>query len=189
MNTSIYKKPSDDWWSRFLSLYDPHPKKMLDLGFGHGRYTQWFADHGFSVIGVEADQSRFNEVNKRMGRLTRIKLIRGDIANLSSFDLEPRSFGIIFDRNSSQFVGKTSQEDYFRTIAKLLSPTGVFVYSIVQATDQSAPDFIANLPVTPAETLPIIEHYFKTVKKIVRPSTNLPGTTATDIIARPNPQI
>ena len=49
-------------------------KKVLDVGCGTGRYTEWLLDHGAKVIGFDASPKMLQHAIRRMGSRADLKL-------------------------------------------------------------------------------------------------------------------
>lgn len=179
-------KVSGGWLLRFLDLHKPSPQTMLDLGTGKGRYAIWFAKHGFEVTAVDVSPALLAEATRRATEAdAKVQFIEKDFAELEELKLPEKSFGLIFDRNSSQFMSRDKQERYFDTVAKLLAPAGVLLYEgLIPAGPTPAP--VTNyIGVTGDDAQQLIAERFSIVLDKTIPSTNLPDTNVRKVVARP----
>lgn len=157
---------------------------MLDIGTGLGRYARWFASHGFEATGID----RYADGLKQAAALPngdRVTFLHRDIADLAELGFREHSFGLIMDRNSSQFLKAERQPRYFDTVAALLAPKGIFYYGIVEPSGPSPPPLAQKIGLSAQEALDLIEQRFEIIKQFERPSANLPDMQGVEVVAKP----
>ena len=101
-----------------LRLLGSGPGRLLDVGCGGGSHAVAFADHGWSVVGVDISRAQL-ELARRRG----VAVVEADAAAL------PFENGG-FDAAVSLFT-HTDVDDFaavLREVARVLRPNGTFVY-------------------------------------------------------------
>jgi len=67
--------------------------RVLDVGCGGGRYTEWLLDHGAEVVGVDASEGMLTEARERVG--DRATLHRGNIDSSLDFARDDAFDGVV----------------------------------------------------------------------------------------------
>lgn len=137
-------KPSD-WVARWGRLVKPGGQ-VLDIACGHGRHMKWFAEHGFSALGIDRSEEA----------LASAKLF-GDTVHA---DIEQGPWPLQSDGSLRQFdaivVTNYLWRALFPVITQSLSPGGILIYETFAQGNgvfgkPSNPDFL----LAPGELLSI----------------------------------
>lgn len=162
-----------EWLADVITNLDPSPKTALDLGSGVGDKSIWLTKHGYDVTGIDVSPVAIRQAKTARGAGLNPCFVTGDLARLGELGLKPRSFGLILDLISSQFLGEADQTPLFKTIRILLSKKGVFVHTRLEATGKNAPDWVKRIPELTSLTL----KNFQVEEHSTRNSSNLPDVT------------
>lgn len=120
-------KPHNAYYERpaTLSLLpDVSGKAVLDAGCGPGVYSEWLADNGATVTGIDASPKMLELATERVGERALFKL--ADLARPMEFSDE--EFDLVLSPLVLDYV-----EDWrsvFREFYRVLRPAGTFVFSI-----------------------------------------------------------
>ncbi len=105
--------------------YRVEEKTILDLGCGTGRNSNYLADLGNSVIGIEISKTAINLAKARaedMGVNVDYRL--GDIGE--PYKIEDNSVDIILDITSSNSLNEQGRENYLKETNRILKNGGYF---------------------------------------------------------------
>ena len=97
---------------------------LLDLGSGTGKHGRLFADHGFSVVGVERSPDMVGEAEKLFNNS--FKSIVGDIRSFKfdqKFDVATALFHVV-----SYLTTNPDLDDMFKSVANHLNKNGLFIF-------------------------------------------------------------
>jgi SAM-dependent methyltransferase len=121
-------------YANFAGLSASSPGRFLDIACGHGGTAKIFADHGWKVLGTDADPST-KPVHEALGLETRI----GQIENM---EIEGK-FDIVHIAHAIYFV--QSPRRFFDRVHSLLAPGGLFCVTIadfMSSNDPSWPGYL-----------------------------------------------
>ena len=117
-------------------LPDINEKKVLDVGCGTGRYTEWLLNNGAEVVGFDASPHMLEYAKKRVG--DRAELILHDL-NKPLIFLENDSFDLILATLVLDYI-----EDWkpvLREFKRVLRKDGCLVFSVGHPTIDFIKDF------------------------------------------------
>lgn len=118
--------------------------KLLDVGCGWGALLQWAAErYGVSGYGITLSERQLDEAQNRMAHLRG----RTEVALKHYRELDGECFDRVVSVGMYEHVGAAALADYFKKMAALLEPGGVFLNHGVIATGEgksgpSGGDFI-----------------------------------------------
>lgn len=119
---ALYERPNT------LSLIpDVEGKKVLDLGCGAGPITQWLADHGAHVVGVDISENMLAIARQRLGE--RAQFYHADFGKPLEF-VANGSIDVIVASLSLHYV--EDWDTMFAGFAKMLTPDGYVIFSTHQ---------------------------------------------------------
>lgn len=95
-------------------------EKVLELGCGLGRYSQYMAEHGlvatgvdFSPVAIERARSRISRRNLRVDFL---------VADVTRLDVPGAPFDVVFDVGCFHCLNADAQRDYVSGVSRILKP-------------------------------------------------------------------
>lgn len=101
--------------------------RLLEIGCGTGRDSQWFKENGFSVTGID--------LSPGMVRLCRKKGVDARVMDFREPELPPEGFEAIFALNALVHVPRREMGDALGIIRGLLAPDGLFYLGQYGGTD------------------------------------------------------
>ena len=100
-------------------------KNILDLGCGTGRNSNYLAEEGNKVIGIEISKTALKLAQTRAKELNVIVDYRlGDIGE--PYEIEENSIDIVLDITSSNSLNEKGREIYLSECSRVLKPGGYF---------------------------------------------------------------
>lgn len=105
--------------------YKVEDRIILDLGCGTGRNSNYLADLGNKVIGIEISNMAFNLAKTRaqdMGVIVNYRL--GDIGE--KYDIKDNSIDVVLDVTSSNSLNEIGREIYLKEVNRVLKTGGYF---------------------------------------------------------------
>jgi cyclopropane fatty-acyl-phospholipid synthase-like methyltransferase len=137
-----------------------HPgEKVLELGCGLGRYSQYMAQQGlaatgvdFSPVAIEKAQSRVDKKGPRVSFL---------VADVTRLDVPGAPFDVAFDVGCFHCLDADAQRDYVSGVAKMLKP-GATLLLWAMRTGPS------RLPMSPDVLKPTFSRHFQLVEAVER---------------------
>jgi SAM-dependent methyltransferase len=126
-----YDRPQKDTLRFFKFLkkqgFDFKDLRVLDLGCGTGRNSNFFASKGCQVFGFEISKTAINlakERAKEEGVVVDYRL--ESMTNLNSFPSE--YFDVVLDVTSSNSLNEADREVYVNEVNRVLKKTGFFFF-------------------------------------------------------------
>lgn len=117
-------------YDNFAGLSASSPGRFLDIACGHGGTAKVFADHGWKVLGTDADPST-KPVHEALGIETRI-------GQIESMEIEG-TFDIVHIAHAIYFV--QSPRRFFDRVRGLLAPGGLFCVTIADFMSSNDPSW------------------------------------------------
>ncbi len=105
--------------------YRVEDKKVLDLGCGTGRNSNYLADKGNSVIGIEISKTALGLAKERareMGLIVDYRL--GDMGE--KYEIEDNSVDVVLDITSSNSLNEQGREIYLSEVSRVLKEKSYF---------------------------------------------------------------
>lgn len=100
------------------------PCKALDVGCGVGNYSNWLAENGFEVTGIDFSKNAI-KIAKEKYHESKLVFVQGDIFDQSLFEGE--KFDFIFDWQVLHHIFPEDRDKYAERIWQLLSKNGVYI--------------------------------------------------------------
>ena len=150
--------------------------KLLEVGCGMGRNTNWLARHGFEVTGVDISSNAISEAKKRAKKINlSVRYQQLDI--LKKWPFATQSFDFVIDIVTSQLLTEKQRKSYTSKIFRTLKPGGKFLlYTLDRSVDRQAQGLLRKYPGPEEYTYKIpqgglIERTFtlKEIKKLYTP--------------------
>ena len=137
---------------RFLKYYKKTKNtelknlKILDLGSGTGRNTNYLASLGNEVIGLEIAPTAVNLAKERAKNMN-LK-IDYRIFNIGSeYPFEDNFFDLIFDITSSNSLNEKERKIYLSEVARVIKKDGYFfIKTLCRDGDKNAKALLKNFP-------------------------------------------
>ncbi|MCD4761505.1 class I SAM-dependent methyltransferase [bacterium] len=137
---------------RFLKYYKKTKNtelknlKILDLGSGTGRNTNYLASLGNEVIGLEIAPTAVNLAKERAKNIN-LK-IDYRIFNIGSeYPFEDNFFDLIFDITSSNSLNEKERKIYLSEVARVIKKDGYFfIKTLCRDGDKNAKALLKNFP-------------------------------------------
>lgn len=163
-----YHKPllvsKDERPQNFLVQFIKHIKKeeklpitdlqVLDLGCGTGRNTNYLAERGNHVVGIDiaANALKIGEERaKKLGLEAQVKYLNQSIGKTMPFP--DNYFDLILDITSSNSLNKAEREVYLQESYRLLKPSGFMILrTLCKDGDQNVKKLLALSPGKEADT-------------------------------------
>lgn len=100
-------------------------RTALDLGCGTGRNSNYLADNGNSVIGIELSKTALNIAKERMNEMDlNVDYRLGDIG--VPYDIADSSIDLVLDVTSSNSLNEAGREVYLKEVHRVLKNGGYF---------------------------------------------------------------
>lgn len=139
---------------KFLKKEEKHnveDRKILDLGCGTGRNSNYLAERGNRVIGIEISKTALTLAIKRSQSLQtgfgeiEIKYILGDIGK--PYNIPDNSMDIILDVTSSNSLDEKGRGIYLKEIHRVLKKNGyIFVRALCKDGNKNVKNLLKQSP-------------------------------------------
>lgn len=126
--------------------YRVEDKNILDLGCGTGRNSNYLADLGNNVIGIEISKTAL-ELARTRAQESGIKVDYrlGDIG--SPYDITDSSIDVILDITSSNSLDEKGREIYLNETSRVLKPGGyLFVRALCKDGNKNVKNLLKDSP-------------------------------------------
>lgn len=137
---------------RFLKFLKKEKKiklenlNILDLGCGTGRNSNYLAELGNNVVGIEISKTAINiACTRASGHGQSVHYILGDIGE--PYEVKDNWADIILDVTSSNSLNEKGREIYLNEIHRILKKGGhIFVRALCKDGDDNAKNLLKNSP-------------------------------------------
>lgn len=121
-------------------------KNILDLGCGTGRNSNYLADIGNNVIGIEISKTALCIANKRAENINlKIDYRLGDIGE--KIDIKDNSIDLILDVTSSNSLNEKGREVYLSEMNRVLKKGGyIFVRALCKDGNKNVKKLLRKSP-------------------------------------------
>lgn len=121
-------------------------KTILDLGCGTGRNTNYLADIGNNVIGIEISKTALNLAKERAKELNLDVDYRfGDIGE--PYEIKDNSIDVVLDVTSSNSLNEKGREIYINEVSRVLKDDGYFfVRALAKDGNKNVKNLLKNSP-------------------------------------------
>lgn len=121
-------------------------KSILDLGCGTGRNSNYLADLGNRVIGIEISKTAIDLAKKRAKELgINVDYRLGDMS--ARYDIEDSSIDVILDVTSSNSLNDNGRQIYLSEMNRVLKDGGyIFVRALCKDGDKNVKNLLKNSP-------------------------------------------
>ncbi|MFA7243853.1 MAG: class I SAM-dependent methyltransferase [Patescibacteria group bacterium] len=109
-----------------------NPAKILDIGFGSGKDSVYFAQNGFDVDAIDFDDEKISVFKKRIGHLKNINII---YENLLDFEFPQNHYDVILANHVLDFIRYADFQRIIRKIHNALKLDGIFFLAIFNISD------------------------------------------------------
>jgi SAM-dependent methyltransferase len=123
--------------------------RIIDLGCGTGRNSNYFAEEGAHVTGIEIARNALKLAQERAQAVgVRVNYIQGNLGEKSAFSSFPdASFDVAIDVMSSNSLTEAERAVYLREVARILKPGGKFyTKALCKDGDANAKNLIKMFP-------------------------------------------
>ena len=126
--------------------YKLEDKKILDLGCGTGRNSNYLAEKGNRVIGIEVSKSALSLAKERAKDLgTEVDYRLGDIGE--PYEIEDGSIDVVLDVTSSNSLNEKGRNVYLEEINRVFKKDGfIFVRALCKDGDENAKRLLKQNP-------------------------------------------
>lgn len=130
----------------FLSGKEPNEWRVLDLGCGTGRNSNFLASLGADVVGVDIASNAIELAEERANKLgVSVEYLHQSIGEKLPFENE--SFDLILDITSSNSLNEAERDIYLHEASRLLKPDGAFlVRALSLDNDKNAKNLVKKFP-------------------------------------------
>jgi 2-polyprenyl-3-methyl-5-hydroxy-6-metoxy-1,4-benzoquinol methylase len=97
-------------------LHLPRRARIIEVGFGEGRFLDFARDHGFDVTGIEIIPALVDTVRARQHRAI--------VGSLSDLLHEPESYDLIVAFDLIEHIDSNDLAEFFKNAALLIRPSG-----------------------------------------------------------------
>ena len=146
-----YGEPQGDTlrFFKFLSKeqkFRVEGRTVLDLGCGTGRNSNYLADLGNTVIGIEISPTALGVAQAQAQELgVMVDYRRGDIGE--PYDIPAESIDIILDVTASNSLDEQGRAVYLREMDRVLKPGGyIFVRALCKEGDKNVKALLQDSP-------------------------------------------
>jgi SAM-dependent methyltransferase len=117
----------------FLRELFKEPGTLLDLGCGTGRHIIYFAQRGFSVVGVDLSKHMLKVAKKKLNKeALKGSLIRGDIARLDFLKKSSFDYTICMYSTLGMVKGSERRQRVVEGVSRALKFNGLAVFHVYQ---------------------------------------------------------
>lgn len=126
--------------------YKVEDKSILDLGCGTGRNSNYLADMGNKVIGIEISKKAISLAKARAKELgVEVDYRLGDIGE--KYDIESNSINIVLDVTSSNSLNEKGRETYLSEMNRTLKSGGyIFVRALCKDGNKNVKNLLKMSP-------------------------------------------
>lgn len=126
--------------------YATNDKNILDLGCGTGRNSNYLAELGNNVIGIEISKTAVNIAKERAIECgVKVDYRLGDIGE--NYEIKNESIDIVFDVTSSNSLDEKGRQKYLDETSRVLKNGGYFfVRALCKDGDQNAKTLLKESP-------------------------------------------
>lgn len=119
---------------------------VLDLGCGTGRNSNYLADNGNTVIGIEISKTAINLAMTRAKDLgVKVKYILGDIG--APYDVADNYVDVILDVTSSNSLDEKGREIYLNEMNRVLKKGGyIFIRALAKDGNKNVKNLLKMSP-------------------------------------------
>ncbi len=137
--------------------YKVEEKNILDLGCGTGRNSNYLAEEGNSVIGIEISKTALSLAKTRAKNLgVSVDYRIGDIGD--KYDIKDSSIDIVLDVTSSNSLNEKGRAVYLEEVNRVLKTGGyVFVRALCKDGNKNVKNLLKNSPGSEYDTYIIKE--------------------------------
>lgn len=120
--------------------------RVLDLGCGVGRNSNYLARLGCRVTGIDSSGVAIKIAKERAKKENlSVKYIKGNIGEKYPFDDD--SFDLVIDATSSNALTEKERNEYFSEVSRVISPAGnFFVRALLKDGDKNAQNLLKKFP-------------------------------------------
>jgi len=121
-------------------------KVILDLGCGTGRNSNYLADLGNKVIGIEISRTALNLANTRARDMNLdVDYRLGDIGE--KYEIEDNSVDVVLDVTSSNSLNEKGREVYLGEVSRVMKKGGYFfVRALCKDGNQNVKNLLKTSP-------------------------------------------
>jgi SAM-dependent methyltransferase len=116
-------------------IYFPKTGKVLDLGAGQGQDSRFFAEHGYTVVSTDLEESALalsrSKLTHELAEAIRIQPV--DLREELPF--ENASFDVVYAHLSLHYFDTNTTARAFDEIYRVLKPGGVFAFFVNSTSD------------------------------------------------------
>ncbi len=105
--------------------------KVLDLGCGNGVYTQYFSEHGFKVVGLDASSAMLAFARLKAPQATLIE------ADMMEMEFEAESLAGVWAKASLLHLTKEELPQVLKKVYQFLKPGGVLYITVKKGEGES----------------------------------------------------
>lgn len=126
--------------------YRVEDKVVLDLGCGTGRNSNYLADMGNKVIGIEISKTAINKALNRAKDLgISVDYRLGDIG--AKYDIEDNSIDVVLDVTSSNSLDEKGRDIYINEMNRVLKKGGyIFVRALAKDGNKNVKNLLKMNP-------------------------------------------
>lgn len=126
--------------------YRVEDKSVLDLGCGTGRNSNYLAERGNSVIGIEISKTALNLAKIRAEDIgVSVDYRLGDIGE--KYEIADNSIDVVLDITSSNSLNEKGREIYLSEVARVLKNGGYFfVRALCKDGNQNVKNLLKSSP-------------------------------------------
>ena len=130
--------------SKDLISKDLRDLKILDLGSGTGRNSNYLAQKGVNVIGMEISKTAIKIAKKRSEEIgVKVEYLNYNIG--SKYPFNNRGFDLVIDITSSNSLNEKERKIYLKEVCRVLKEDGVFfVRALCKDGDKNAKFLLKN---------------------------------------------
>lgn len=121
-------------------------KRVLDLGSGTGRNSNYLASLGNEVYGIEVSRTAVETAKKRAGETgLNVKYTLGSFGE--PLDFKDNFFDLVLDITSSNSLNEEERNCYLKEVYRVLKPGGFFfVRALSKEGDKNAKNLLKSSP-------------------------------------------
>lgn len=126
--------------------YKVEDKNILDLGCGTGRNSNYLAEKGNNVIGIEIAKTAL-EIAKSRAKEAGVKVDYrlGDIG--APYDIEDKSVDMVLDVTSSNSLNEAGRQIYLKEVSRVLKSGGyIFVRALCKDGNKNVKNLLKDSP-------------------------------------------